>query len=240
MNGWNWNWEGWGYGFGIAFASILGLAVALVPVVFFLLNLRDLLHQVRERNRAMTPGHVWLNLIPVFGLGWFLYTVIKVRDSVQAEYRSRGWTPNDDLGYSVGIAAGAAAIAVLVLGWSPFFGWLIGLASLVCWIMYWVRTASLKNQLARDSAPRGSNLASPRSVYGGRGRSGDPEAWDRQEPRAGVCGSRASGATDTQADDYDDEGPVTEGAGDGRCPACGFACDEGDRFCRSCGTRLPL
>ena len=35
-------------------------------------------------------------------LGWFIYTVIKVKDSLQAEFRARGWFIDGDLGYNVG------------------------------------------------------------------------------------------------------------------------------------------
>jgi hypothetical protein len=81
-----------------------------------------LLNRVSPVNRAMPAAHVWLNFIPVFNLGWFLYTVVKVRDSVRAEYQSRGWPVEGDLGYNVGLATGVLAIVTFIMGWVPLLG----------------------------------------------------------------------------------------------------------------------
>jgi hypothetical protein len=126
-------------GLTISILLTLGFAVvALLVAIFFLLSLQDLLRQVHPGNRAMRPGEVWLNLIPVFNLVWIFITVIRVRDSVEAEFRSRGWAPQGDFGFGVGLAA---AILTIV-SWGP-----LGLAALICWIVYWVRTSELRNQM---------------------------------------------------------------------------------------------
>lgn len=141
--------EPWGYGIGVAMWVFLGfgfLALFVVIGVFFLLNLRDLLKNVGLHNRMMRPDQVWLNFIPIFNLVWMFITVSRVRDSVRYEFQSRGWAPSGDFGYGVGLAA-----AILnIIGYGPF-----GLAALVCWIIYWVRTAELKNDLARNQPPAG-------------------------------------------------------------------------------------
>jgi hypothetical protein len=76
---------------GRACRRILVLGIFLVPWFFFLLNLNGLLERVKEQNRAISPSSVWLNFVPLFNLVWFLYTVLKVRDSVRAEYGWRRW-----------------------------------------------------------------------------------------------------------------------------------------------------
>ena len=117
---WGWNW-GWG-----GFRSLLWLvviaAILIVPWLFFLINLRGLLEKVSPSNRAMPPEQVWLNFIPVFNLGWFIYTVAKVRDSVKAEYYSRGWAVEADSGYNIGLAAGILGICTAILGRLPVIG----------------------------------------------------------------------------------------------------------------------
>lgn len=227
---WNWRWDEWGQGFAVTLGVLVGLAIFLVPAFLFLLNLRDLLAQVRERDRAMEPAQVWLNLIPLFGIGWFIFTVIKVRESLQAEYRSRGWASADDLGYSVGLTAGIAAAAMVVLGWIPFFGWLIGLTALVTWILYWVKTAGLRAHLAQASSADG-----PTRVWAPR--------WDQGPTPPHGTVSTPPGPEGTERDGGD-EGPVStqargaeSGSGD-QCPVCGARTEHGDRFCRSCGQRL--
>ena len=96
----------------------------------------------------MRPDQVWLNLIPLFNLVWMFITVIRVRDSVRYEFQSRDWAPNGDFGYGVGLAAAILSI----VSWGP-----LGLAAFVCWIIYWVRTSELKNELLAQP-PRGGYL----------------------------------------------------------------------------------
>lgn len=137
-----WGW-GWLAGIGVL---ILG-GIFLLPWFFFLLNLQGLLDQVNRPNRRMTPALVWLNYIPVFNLVWFIYTVVKVRDSVSAEFQSRGWLLDGDLGYNVGLTAGILAIASFFIGWIPLIGWVLPLAALICWIIYWLKISDLKHRL---------------------------------------------------------------------------------------------
>ena len=144
MMGWDWD---WGWGWAAFVGSIIMLIILCVPWFFFLWNLQTLLQRVDPRNRAMPPGHVWLNFIPIFNLGWFIYTVIKIKESLLAEYGLRGWAPEGDQGYNVGIATGVLAIASFFLGWVPVIGWAVGIAQLICWVLYWLKTNELKNRL---------------------------------------------------------------------------------------------
>jgi len=145
MMTWHFSVGDWGFPLLIAFLILVG--IALLPWFFFLLNLQNLLNRVGDRNRAMPSGHVWLNFIPVFNLGWFVYTVVKVRDSVRNEYVARGWQVTGDLGYNVGLWASILLIASVFLSWIPVIGWGISVAYLICWIIYWVRMADLKHKL---------------------------------------------------------------------------------------------
>ena len=145
----------WGWGWAVAILAIILLGILVLPWFFFLLNLQTTLNRVSDRNRAMPAGHVWLNFIPVFNLGWFIYTVMKVRDSVRAEYQSRGWAAEGDFGYNVGLAAGILAIVSFFLGLVPVLGWGLAIAELVCWIVYWLKTADFKNRLGDEGMWRG-------------------------------------------------------------------------------------
>jgi hypothetical protein len=157
---WTWDW-GSGWGWAAAVGGIILLGIFLIPWFFFLLNLQNLLHRVSDQNRAMPAGNVWLNFIPVFNLGWFIYTVTKVRDSVRAEYQSRNWQPEGDFAYNVGLAAGVLAIVAFFMGWVPVLGWAVGIAEVVCWILYWLKTAELKNKLGERGAWAGTGQYPP-------------------------------------------------------------------------------
>ncbi len=160
---WGWNW-GWG-GFWSLLWLVVIAAILIVPWLFFLINLRGLLEKVSPSNRAMPPEQVWLNFIPVFNLGWFIYTVAKVRDSVKAEYYSRGWAVEADSGYNIGLAAGILGICTAILGRLPVIGWAVGVGALICWIIYWLRTADLKHRLSFDDQWGGAGAPPPYADY---------------------------------------------------------------------------
>ncbi len=181
--GWVWNLDwAWGPGWFFGFAgSIVALVIVCVPWFFFLLNLQTLLQRVDPRNRAMAAGYVWLNFIPVFNLGWFLYTVLKVRESLAAEYRTRGWQPEGDQGYNVGLVTGVLAIATFFLGWIPVLGWGAAIAQIICWILYWLKTSEIKNRLAAPGMwPYGTSTYDRQAGYDRGSAYGDQAAAHRQ------------------------------------------------------------
>lgn len=202
-----------GEAFWIAIA-IMGL-VGIVPAIFFLANLRGLLEQVRPQNRAMQPNSVWLNLIPLFNYVWLIVTVVKIRDSVDSEIRSRGWAVKGDSGFGVGLAFAILWLVAGVLFLIPF---------LVCWIIYWMKTAELKKQLARSQPPAGwAPLPAP--PVGGGGVS--PDRYD-------VPGAGAPAGDVSQAPTPEEAADV-EVADREDCPLCGSPNRPDARFCSSCG-----
>jgi hypothetical protein len=218
------------------FFAFFPLVILIVPWVFFLLNLRGLLWQVHPQNRAMPAEQVWLNLIPVFGLGWFIYTVVKIKESVERELRSRSGPTRTDLGYNLGLAAGILGICLVFVWWVPFVGWAVGIAWLVCWIGYWLRTSEITRQLQAGTrwAPGG---AWPPA--------GAPSPWQPSPPSAANSGG-AYGSPGSNAPPRGNVPPRenTSPAGPGlpqerQCAMCGTVVAPGDQFCRRCGLRLP-
>ncbi len=166
-------------GFGILVA-LIGIVVGLVIQILFLLNLMRLLEAVHPANRTMSPGLVWLNLIPVFSLGWMIYTVIKIRDSVGRENASRWGASVDERNtHTIGLVYSILAAAGFVFSFGGYnnrgvsvFGGLISLAVLILWILYWVRTNRLRRDLEM-TAGRGYGPAGPYgpgSQYGAGGQ----------------------------------------------------------------------
>ena len=219
MHLWGWDW-GWGWLAGIGVVLVLGILV--LPWFFFLLNLHNLLERVSYENRAMTPALVWLNFVPLFCLGWFLYTVVKIKDSLRAEYASRRWPGPDEGVYHLGVATGVLWIVSFFLWWAPFLGWVCGIGWLVCWIMYWIKTAEIKSELASGPGVAGSQVAPARP----RGPWAPP-------PGPGPVPGRGPGPAPGP-----EPGPAAEPRA-GACAYCGTPYSPEDRFCRSCGLRLP-
>ena len=230
MHGWDWNWNGeWNWDWSPALVvtmiivGLVFLAVAILVEFLFLRNLRDLLKQVSDQNRAIPSSYVWLNFIPLFGLGWIIYTVIKVRDSVRAEYRTRGWAPRDDFAYGVGLAYGILTIASFALGAVPFVGGMISIASLVCWIVYWVKTSQLKRQLMQGMAP-GGYAAPPQ--YPATQAPAAP-AYGEQSPMRQTPGEEITSGESAAAGEA--------AAVAATCPFCGATYRPRARFCSVCG-----
>jgi len=242
---------GWGWLAGIGVLVFFGLL--LLPWFFFLMNLQALLNNVSPENRRMSPGMVWLNFIPVFHLGWFIYTIIKVKDSLLAEFRTRNWYVDGDLGYNVGLTAGILWVASFFIGWIPMIGWILPLAGAVCWIIYWLKTADLKSRL--DTGPTWNRgrpgqmypptyppTYPPYAVRYPSGREFREEGWNPEcGPGQVSAGGAAEGPPAAGPDESATAGEFTDNAQappDYHCRACGAAFDPGDWFCRKCGSRL--
>lgn len=261
MFAWGWDWP-WGWGFWPIFWVFLVLFI--VPWIFFLINLRGVLERINPANRAVPPEYVWLNLIPVFNLGWFIYTVYKVTESLKAEYARHNWAPDGDFGFNAGLAAGILGILSFFFGWVPLLGWAVTIAALACWIVYWIKTASVRHQLGMDQGPGGPWYEpGPRPPYSGYGpRYGPPygppghyppgesRGWSggytpSPPPQTGQPGPAPPGPapqapppTEGAPGEYPTEGESPE-AHEKRCAMCGTSVSPDDRFCRGCGLQLP-
>lgn len=233
----------WGWGWLAGVGIIILLGTFLLPWFFFLLNLQTLLSNLAPENRRMSPSLVWLNFIPVFQLGWFIYTVIKVKDSLTAEFRARGWFIEGDLGYNVGLTAGILWVASFVVGWIPFIGWVLPLGGIICWIIYWLKTSDLRSRLDSGRAwNRGYRPMYP-PAYPPCGPRYPQGSGPQTGPRApGGPGEAAPRSETTPADEDDTTAEQAGAAGqeprEYRCGACGAHFDPGDWFCRKCGSRL--
>jgi hypothetical protein len=129
----------------VVFAVIMLIAVAigLIIQIFYLLTLYKCFSRISPRNRRMEPGMVWLNLIPCFNLIWIFFTTTKLADSLRDEFDDRRLHGDGDYGRTLGIVYPILAISGAV----PYLGAVLSLASLVCWIIYWVKIAGYSQQL---------------------------------------------------------------------------------------------
>jgi hypothetical protein len=149
---------------GLFVCILFAIAIGLTLQILFLLNLHRTLNEVRERNREMQPGLVWLNLIPLFNIVWTIITVKKVSNSIEKEYEDRGWrTADEGFARTTGMIWAWGNVASLVLSiiqnaaqfadQAPIAMLIsllslpVSLAILVCWIMFWVQTHQYKVRL---------------------------------------------------------------------------------------------
>jgi hypothetical protein len=139
--------------------------VLLVIGIFFLRTLSRALERCHPENRAMSPGSVWLNLIPCFNIIWQFVTVIRVGDSLKTEFVERRLDEGGDYGKTLGLAAILLGLFGGVIQNAPRvaapndpqmalvasgIGGLISMAQLALSVFYWVKIAGYSRQLADD------------------------------------------------------------------------------------------
>jgi len=127
---------------------IIGGLIGIGVYVLFLINLQNLLKQVSPQNRQVPPANVWLLFIPLFSIVYQFILYPKISDSVEQEFRSRGTRLPGDYGRNLGMAMAILSVVSMFqyIG-IPYIGNLASLAGLIIFIVYWVKTAELKNKL---------------------------------------------------------------------------------------------
>lgn len=140
-----------GWGIWAAILGVIGvmIVVSIVIGIFYCLTLQKALNRCAPQNRAMSPGLVWLYLIPLFNLIWHFFIVINMAKSLHAEFVYRGMAEEPNPGQGIGLAACILNVASNV----PYIGFLAGIGFLVCWIMYWVKIAGYSAKIELPYMP---------------------------------------------------------------------------------------
>jgi hypothetical protein len=126
---------------------LLAVGIGLLPKIFYLITLQNTMNSVSPENRKMSPGQVWLELIPLFNLVWQFFNVINVSDSLKKEFETRGMKPAEDRpGYSIGITFCILFCCSVI----PVLGALAAIAGLICWIIFWVKISNYRAELERS------------------------------------------------------------------------------------------
>ncbi len=128
------------------FALII-MAISLLPTIFYLLSLQKAFTRCRPQNRSMSPGMVWLLLIPFFGIIWHFFIIIGLSDSLEREFSERGKTVEPKPGRSLGLAMCILNACSII----PYVGVLTSLASLVVWIIYWIKIVDYSSRLQSEA-----------------------------------------------------------------------------------------
>jgi hypothetical protein len=120
------------------------VVVALAVLIPYLLTLQRAINRCSPECRAMTPGLVWLYLIPCFALVWNFFIVINVAKSLDAEFRRRGIPAPPNPSQGIGLAVAILRIVCII----PYVNCLAFPAWFVCLIIHWIQVAGYSKQLA--------------------------------------------------------------------------------------------
>jgi len=127
---------------------ILFIGLLYIPLIFYLLTLQKALSRCSPGSRTLSPGLVWLLLIPLFGLVWHFVIVVSLSKSLHNEFVKRSISEDENPGLLIGLAT----CILPLLGGVPHVRGL-GVAALVCWIIYWVKIAGYSARLENAVSP---------------------------------------------------------------------------------------
>ena len=216
---------------------IIWIAVLLLPTIFFILTQQRALSKCSPANQTMSPGLTWLQIIPLFGFIWQFFVVSALANSLGNEFRTRGIQEEDRPGYGVGLAMCITRVCVII----PILGFFSLIASLVLWIVYWVKIAGFSREL--DFASGGAYSQPPYGGgYYGSGTTGGaaypggapyPGGGVQQPGYPNVYQPPASAAPSSPTSPA--AGPT---AGAQSCATCGSSVAAGQAFCNQCGAKV--
>jgi hypothetical protein len=134
---------------------VISLLIFFGIRALFLRSCQQLLMEVSPENRQMTPGLVWVGMIPFVNFVWNFIMASRIANSLEAELRKRNLhQPGSRPTYNAGMAYGLLSVLSII----PFFGTMAALGSLTAWIVYWIQLYQYKNILQKNPYLEGDLL----------------------------------------------------------------------------------
>ena len=133
---------------GLIMAGLVTLAITLAISLAILIVICALLHSALARvppeHRTMSPGLVWLLLIPLFGIVWNFFVFLRIPESYKSYFTAQGRTDVGDCARGVGMWYAICG----ALSFVPCLSYLAGPAALVLLIIFLVKVLGLKGQIS--------------------------------------------------------------------------------------------
>jgi peptidyl-prolyl cis-trans isomerase D len=157
-------------------AIFAGVAAGVTIWVLYIRTLRRALERCSPASQAISPNAVWLLLIPIFNSFWHFLVVSRLATSLGNEFRNRNLPgasqkPGKHLGMAMCVLPFVNAAFNVVAAFFPRtvrdVDFLLGIylaltiASLICWIAYWVKIAGYSKAIAEPREPAGVASPSP-------------------------------------------------------------------------------
>jgi hypothetical protein len=127
----------------IGLPELLVVLVGLifVPAIFYLRTLQRAFERCSPESRTMSPGKVWLLLVPLFNLIWQFLVVTNLAKSLHNEFARRS-LPSSESTPAPGRLVGLAMCILTLVSLVPLIAPVASIAGFVCWIVYWVKIAN--------------------------------------------------------------------------------------------------
>lgn len=134
-----------------AVVVLVFMAALLLPLIFYILTVRRAIERCAPESRAMNADHAWFLLIPFFGLFWHFYVVVNVSRSLGREYQRRGIAGDASPGLTLGLVL--CILGLLTLTPSFVLRVVAVIATVICWVLYWLKLGDLTARLQTTSSP---------------------------------------------------------------------------------------
>jgi len=122
--------------------------------VFFCLSLYKALMIVRDSNRTIPAGLVWLLLIPGFALFWNFRVVSSMASSLHKEFTDRNFEIEKQPGFNYGMIYAVLSIApsILVIIMPSLFivAGILNVVGLIFFVKYWMKINWYRKVLEED------------------------------------------------------------------------------------------
>ncbi len=132
------------------------IAVVLISLLINILYINTLSKALRACSpdtRTMSPGMVWLLLVPVLNIIWQFFVVLRISDSLGREFKRLNITEDvADVEENPGKTLGLTMSIMACLSVIPYLGALTGLIAFICWIMYWLKISRYTRYLQQYAA----------------------------------------------------------------------------------------
>jgi len=131
----------------IAIAIVIGLLIGTAIGAVLCYFISSWLKEVPVEDRAMTPGKVWLLLIPLFNFYWmFRVYMLDIPKSFKNYFDRQGDQLVGDCGKNMGLWLCICTLG----GFIPLLGSLVSMAGLVLYVLWLVKIHQLKNKIIAD------------------------------------------------------------------------------------------
>jgi hypothetical protein len=127
--------------YGVVLGIVFGVWLIVSAIVCTLTS--KCYAQIPEKHRSMSPGQVWLLLIPCFNLVWVFFVFPGLSKSFKSYFDSVGDTSVGDCYAQVALWYSIATACCMV----PCLNYIAGPASLVLLIIYLVKAYELKAKI---------------------------------------------------------------------------------------------
>ncbi len=132
----------------LGLAFVLSIAIGLAINIVICIMLHKCLLQIPAEHRKMEVWHIWLLMIPLFGLGWNFFVYLRLPESYQSYFAEQGQTDVGDCGRNLGMWYAICGVAIL----APCVNTAAGPAALVLLIMFHVKTFELRKLMPQEAA----------------------------------------------------------------------------------------